>query len=131
MSQWLHKSTPSDPSNLIRWHHLQRHRFRKLRSPNGQWRQDCFYSLKLIIRVIFSTGTLLVDQSDCGLVGDPSTMQMSVSYSSLPEVLIVLPEDSGNLLLETGKFVSEIFQFQLYNSLLGVLLSKCLLKVTD
>ena len=120
---------PSDPSNLIGWHHLQGHRFRKLRSPDWRRRGDRFYGLELVIRVICSAGTLLIDQSDGSLMGDPPTVQMSVSHPSLSEVLVVLPENPGNLLLEASELIPKIFKFVLYDGLTSVLLSEHLLQI--
>ena len=41
-------------------------------------------------------------------------MQMPMSNTGLTEVLVILPEDPGNLFLETGKFILKVLQFVLH-----------------
>ena len=51
-------------------------------------------------------------------------MKMSMSYPSLSEVLVVLPEDSGDLFLETCELILEVLQLILHDGLSSVLLAK-------
>ena len=44
-------------------------------------------------------------------MSDPPLMGMAFGNGYLSEVLVILPEDIGNLLLETGKLISKIVQF--------------------
>ena len=121
--------TPSDPSNLERWHHLQRHCFWNLRSPDRQWRRDRFHGHKIILRVAGPTCASLVDLDDGGLVGNPSTMKMPMSYTGLTEVLVVLPTDPHHLFLETRELVFEVFEFVLQNVQLSRLLAHYLRQI--
>ena len=43
-------------------------------------------------------------------MGDPPTMEMSVSDPSLSEVSIILPTNPRHLFLETGELIFEVFK---------------------
>ena len=56
-------------------------------------------------------------------------MQVTMGGGGLLEVSVILPKDSGNLLLEASKLIPKVFQLGLYDSLSGVLLPKSFFKI--
>ena len=94
---------------MERWHHGNWHRFRKNRSPNWQRRGDRFYSLEVVVRIIRSASTTLVDFLNGCLMGKPSLMKVT-SRSPVPlEVVIVFAAYASHRLLEAGQLVFEVF----------------------
>ena len=43
-------------------------------------------------------------------MGDPPTMELSIGNTSLPEVLVVLPTNSGHRPLKAGQFILQVFK---------------------
>ena len=46
---------------------------------------------------------------------DPPMVEMTVRYTGLSEVLIILPTDSSHRLLEAGEFILEVFNVLVKN----------------
>ena len=94
---------------MKRWHHLEWHRFRKLRSPDRRRRRDCLEDVGIrVTRPVRPASATLVDPLDGRLMGYPSLVKMTARDAALTEVVVIFATDPGHHRFETGQLVLEI-----------------------